>query len=118
MSPPPNHQPPSATTDPADPRVLRLEGRWTLRFANEVGDALRDLPDGVEWVDARGVQRLDTFGVLQLLRFADRRELDFERFLSACHGQIDFGEQFCVEQRSVQRSVGIVDLEPFAQRVQ
>ena len=81
MSPPPNHQPPSATTDPADPRVLRLEGRWTLRFANEVGDALRDLPDGVEWVDARGVQRLDTLGVLQLLRFADRRELDFERFL-------------------------------------
>ena len=80
MSDAPNHQPPAAAVDPRDPAVLKLSGRWTLRYANEVGDALRAAPGGVANVDARGVERIDTLGVLQLLRYADRNELDFDRF--------------------------------------
>src|SRR4051812_48537462 len=80
MSNAPNHHPPSAAVDPDDGTRLRLAGRWTLRYANEIGDVLRDAPDAIVAVDTCGVERLDTLGVLQLLRFADRRELDFHRF--------------------------------------
>ena len=76
----PNHQPPAAAVDPDNPATLRLTGRWTLRYANEIGDALRATPEGVDQVDARGVERIDTLGVLQLLRHADRRQLEFDRF--------------------------------------
>ncbi len=40
MSRAPNHHPPSASPDPGDPQVLRLGGRWTLRFATEIGEVL------------------------------------------------------------------------------
>lgn len=80
MSQAPNHHPPTAAPDPDDPRVLRLGGHWTLRFAGEVGEALRNVPPGIECIDARGVERLDSLGVLQLLRCADRRGLAFDRF--------------------------------------
>lgn len=76
----PNHAPPAAAVDPADPATLRLSGRWTLRYANEIGDALRATPEGIGCVDARGVERIDTLGVLQLLRHADRRNLAFDSF--------------------------------------
>jgi len=76
----PNHQPPSVDVDPEDATTLRLSGRWTLRYADEIGDALRKAPDGVGTVDAAGVDRLDTLGVLQLLRYADRRDLNFATF--------------------------------------
>ena len=80
MSVAPNHHPPAAAADPAEPGTLRLSGRWTLRFANEIGEALRASPDGIVRVDARAVERIDTLGVLQLLRHADRRKLDFDHF--------------------------------------
>ena len=80
MSKGPNHHPPTATVDPGEPGTLRLQGRWTLRYANELGDALRAAPEGVTQVDAGGCERLDTLGVLQLLRFAERRGLDFQGF--------------------------------------
>lgn len=76
-----NPQPPSAAVDPADAASLRLRGRWTLRHAEGVGEALRNAPEGIVVVDASGCDRLDTLGVLQLLRFAERRGLDFEAFL-------------------------------------
>ena len=75
-----NHHPPSATVDPGEPGTVRLGGRWTLRFASELGDTLRATPEGVTQVDASGCERLDTLGVLQLLRFAERRGLDFHTF--------------------------------------
>ena len=76
----PNHRPPTATVDPGNPGTLRLQGRWTLRYASELGDVLRGAPDGPSCVDASGCERLDTLGVLQLLRFAERRGLDFQAF--------------------------------------
>ncbi len=80
MSNAPNHHPPTASVDPDDGTRLRLAGRWTLRYASEIGDLLRGVPDGIAAVDACGVERLDTFGVLQLLRYADRRDIDFHQF--------------------------------------
>jgi phospholipid/cholesterol/gamma-HCH transport system permease protein len=72
--------PPSLEVDPQDGGRLRLRGRWTLRYAAALGEALREAPDGVTEVDATGVDRLDSLGVLQLLRFADRRDIAFDRF--------------------------------------
>ncbi len=80
MSVAPNHAPPAVAVDPQDPAALRLSGRWTLRYAGEIGEALRTAPDGIARVDASGVERIDTLGVLQLLRYADRNKLDFDRF--------------------------------------
>ena len=74
------NQSPRADLDPGDATRLRLSGRWTLRHANQIGEALRAAPDGVASVDASGVERLDTLGVLQLVRYARRRDLDFDRF--------------------------------------
>lgn len=59
---------------------LQLKGRWTLRYATEVSAALADAPEHAERVDVTGVDRLDSAGVLQLLRFAHRRDMDFEAF--------------------------------------
>src|SRR6476646_404358 len=52
---------------------LQLKGRWTLRYAADVGKALAGAPEQAATVDVTGVDRLDSAGVLQLLRFAHRR---------------------------------------------
>jgi phospholipid/cholesterol/gamma-HCH transport system permease protein len=72
--------PPQWSVDPEDPARLRLSGRWTLRYAHEIGESLRETPDGVRALDATGVERLDSVGVLQLLRHAHRNDLDFAEF--------------------------------------
>jgi phospholipid/cholesterol/gamma-HCH transport system permease protein len=59
---------------------LRLRGRWTLRFAARVAELLREAPQHPQQVDVSQVERLDSAGVLQLLRFARRNELDFNAF--------------------------------------
>ncbi|TDK19422.1 MlaE family lipid ABC transporter permease subunit [Luteimonas aestuarii] len=74
---PPVRKAPTAESDPQDGGRIVLRGLWTLDHASEIGAALRGAPDGVATLDASGVERLDSLGVLQLLRFADRRKLDF-----------------------------------------
>ena len=69
---------PSAEPDPQDASTLRLHGRWTLEHALAIGQALRGAPDSVGRIDATAVDRLDSVGVLQLLRYARRRELAFD----------------------------------------
>jgi phospholipid/cholesterol/gamma-HCH transport system permease protein len=59
---------------------LRLLGRWTLAYADDVGALLREASARPGIVDATGVERLDSAGVLQLLRFARRNQLDFDAF--------------------------------------
>lgn len=58
---------------------MRLSGRWTLRYATDIGEQLRGAPEGIAAVDASGVDRLDTLGVLQLLRYARRNDLAFDK---------------------------------------
>ena len=74
------HAPPEWSLDEADPARLRLSGRWTLRYAREIGERLRQAPESARVFDARGVDRLDSTGVLQLLRHARRNDLDFAAF--------------------------------------
>ena len=78
MTPPAT--PPSASADPADPARLLLQGRWTLRHTDLIGQALSQAPDQIRSIDATGVERLDTLGVLRLIRFARSHDLDFSGF--------------------------------------
>ncbi|MEO6264186.1 MAG: MlaE family lipid ABC transporter permease subunit [Luteimonas sp.] len=71
---------PSIAVDERDGVRLQLRGRWTLEHATAIGEALREAPTQVRQVDASAVERLDTIGVLQLLRFARRHDLDFDAF--------------------------------------
>jgi phospholipid/cholesterol/gamma-HCH transport system permease protein len=70
---------PSLEADAGGDGHVRLRGRWTLQYATRLTDALRGAPDNITGVDATGVDRLDSVGVLQLLRFAKRRGLAPDR---------------------------------------
>ncbi len=72
------HVAPRTDLDPRDPARLRLLGDWTLQHAETIGDLLRNAPDTVHSVDASAVDRLDTLGVLQLLRYCSRNGLSEE----------------------------------------
>lgn len=86
---PPAHIPPSAEPDSRDASVLRLGGRWSLRHAQELDGLLHAAPEGIQRVDARAVTRLDTLGVLQLLRYARAKGLDFSAFqFNPAHRQL------------------------------
>ncbi len=77
---PPAPTAPQADADRNDRTRLVLGGRWTLEHATQIGPVLQTAPEDTRTVDAAGVERLDSLGVLQLLRFADRRSLDFGGF--------------------------------------
>ena len=72
---------PHIERDPQDAAIARLSGEWTLSHALAIGDALRGLPEGVRTLDAGGVARLDSLGVLQLLRCAARQGLPDDALL-------------------------------------
>ena len=72
---------PHIERDPQDATIARLSGEWTLSHARAIGDALRGLPEGVRTLDAGGVARLDSLGVLQLLRCAARQGLPDDALL-------------------------------------
>ena len=72
--------PPTVTVDERDPTRARLLGSWTLAHATQIGEVLRNIPTDATTVDATEVVRLDSAGVLQLLRCARRRNLDFGAF--------------------------------------
>jgi phospholipid/cholesterol/gamma-HCH transport system permease protein len=74
-------RPPEFAADDRDPARLRLSGSWTLAHAAAIGTRLRAAPERIAGVDAAAVERLDALGVLQLLRFAKRRGLDFSAFV-------------------------------------
>lgn len=73
--PTPPSRTPSFEPDPADSARVRLRGDWTLPHAEAIATALREVPEGALRMDAAGIGRLDSLGVLQLLRHARRRQL-------------------------------------------
>lgn len=74
----PSQYEPSASLVASDAgAVLCLHGRWTLRYSAGLKTALRNAPAAVRAVDARECERLDTLGVLQLLRYADSRKIPY-----------------------------------------
>ncbi|GHA85532.1 ABC transporter permease [Cognatilysobacter bugurensis] len=74
----PAPQPPQTHVD--EPARLRLSGQWTLEHATAIGARLGEVPATVERIDAREVDRLDSLGVLQLMRFAHKRGLALDAF--------------------------------------
>jgi phospholipid/cholesterol/gamma-HCH transport system permease protein len=67
---------PQLVTEGSPPH-LRLSGQWTLSHAEQISQALATAPRDIAAIDASGIERLDSLGVLQLLRFARRHQLDF-----------------------------------------
>ncbi|WP_133480088.1 ABC transporter permease [Cognatilysobacter segetis] len=74
-----NPAPPALDTD-TDAGTARLSGQWTLENAVPIGDLLATAPCGLTAVDATGVARIDSLGVLQLLRWTRRCGVDFTAF--------------------------------------
>ena len=72
--------PPRIQTDDREPGRLRLTGRWTLRYATAIGECLASAPITISAIDASGVERIDSLGVLELKRFAQRRQMGLEDF--------------------------------------
>jgi len=76
----PSRNAPAVDVDPQGGGRLRLRGQWTLEHALAVGAVLRGELGSVRSVDATAVERLDSAGVLQLLRFARRQGIDYSAF--------------------------------------
>lgn len=68
-------QPPALDRDNQDPGRIRLSGSWVLDTAVAAAELLQGLPREPCRIDARGIAQLDSAGVLQLLRFANRAGL-------------------------------------------
>lgn len=66
---------PRFETDDADPSRVRLTGQWTIATALQVAERLREIPAGARAIDATGISRIDSAGVLQLLRHAARNDI-------------------------------------------
>lgn len=66
---------PRFETDDADPSRVRLAGQWTIATALQVAERLREIPAGAKIIDATGISRIDSAGVLQLLRHAARNDI-------------------------------------------
>ncbi|WP_447731240.1 MlaE family lipid ABC transporter permease subunit [Pseudoxanthomonas suwonensis] len=66
---------PGWTPAPGSAQEVRLEGDWILDHAMEIAARLREIPEGVAAVDASGVRRIDSAGVMLLARFARQRSL-------------------------------------------
>jgi phospholipid/cholesterol/gamma-HCH transport system permease protein len=100
---------PRVTADGGGDGVLRLEGDWTLANATALTDALKGAPDGSREVDATGVARLDTVGVLQLLRFARKRGLadDALRFADDHHALVAAIEDVADDRPRGRREYGV-----------
>ncbi|MGV8932632.1 MAG: MlaE family ABC transporter permease [Luteimonas sp.] len=76
----PSHNAPGIDADPQLGGRWRLRGQWSLEYARAMGEVLDgDLGD-VQSIDASAVERLDSAGVLLLLRFARRRGIDYATF--------------------------------------
>lgn len=71
---------PAIHVDDAGGARLRLSGEWTIEHATALTESLAGAPCAPTGVDATGVLRMDTLGVLQLLRFSRRCGVDFAVF--------------------------------------
>ena len=72
---------PSFSADDTDSSRIRLAGQWTLATALQVAEQLRQVPKDTKAIDATGISRIDSAGVLQLLRHASRNDLAADALL-------------------------------------
>lgn len=101
---------PRTAYDAADATRLRLSGDWTLEHAEAIGALLRESAEDVRAVDASEVSRLDSLGVLQLLRYASRRGLPDEalRFRADHQALVQAIEDVRDERPKLKREYGFL----------
>ena len=66
---------PEIVPDPTQPGRQLLRGDWVIDNALSLAEVLRNLPSDTTALDARGIGRIDSLGVLQLLRHCTRCRL-------------------------------------------
>jgi len=66
---------PQLEQDASQAGHVRLSGQWTLAHALQVAKVLEAAPSPLRHIDASRITRLDSSGVLQLLRLARRHQL-------------------------------------------
>ncbi len=105
-----NVQPPQLAHDPQDPSRALLSGSWVLATAIPGAELLATLPDSVRELDARGIDRLDSAGALQLLRFAARAGLgdDGLRFRDSHQALICTIEELADDRPKPKRDFGFL----------
>jgi phospholipid/cholesterol/gamma-HCH transport system permease protein len=101
---------PRFETDDSDPSRVRLAGQWTLATAMQVAERLREIPDSTMEVDATGISRIDSAGVLQLLRYANRRGMSMQdmRFRDEHQALVSTIEDVADERPKGKRDYGFV----------
>lgn len=101
---------PQVHIDPADPARARLSGQWTLAQALAVAEALRAVPEQVDRIDASGIERIDSAGVLQLLRYGTRRGIPFEnlQFRDEHRALVDTIEDVADDRPPKKRDFGVL----------
>ncbi len=72
---------PEVRIDPAEPTRARLLGNWTLSSALDVGMQLQRIPANAQTLDASGIDRIDSAGVLALLRHANHHNIPLENLV-------------------------------------
>ncbi|MEO5565599.1 MAG: ABC transporter permease, partial [Luteimonas sp.] len=87
---------------------LQLQVSWTLAHATAIAYALRAAPSATGGIDATRVDRLDSLGVLQLLRHARRIGLEFDaiRFREDHHALVSAIEDVADERPRRKREYG------------
>lgn len=66
-------------SDPDRPERLRLSGGWFLDQAGLLGDRIERVSGPVSGIDATAIERLDSAGVLMLIKLAERLKLGPDR---------------------------------------
>ena len=102
--------PPPNCVLPADADgLLRLSGNWTLATALRSGEILHAQTGAVTGIDARGIDRLDSAGVLLLLRYAHKLGLpdDALQFRADHQALVCTIEEVADERPKPQRDFGV-----------
>ena len=102
-------RPPHCAMAPNADGQIRLSGSWTLSSALHSAEVLRALDPPPRVLDARGIEQLDSAGVLQLLRFAHRLGLadDALLFRDEHRALVSTIEEVADERPKPQRDYGV-----------
>lgn len=89
---------------------IRLGGRWTLDHADEIIALLEFASPTLKYLDARKVEEIDSFGVMALRRFVNKRKLELDDVLwhrehSALAEVID---EVADERPKLKREIGLI----------
>ncbi|WP_313317095.1 MlaE family lipid ABC transporter permease subunit [Stenotrophomonas sp.] len=102
--------PPECALDPGAEGQLRLSGSWTLSTALRSMEILKAQAGGVTSIDARGIDQLDSAGVMLLLRYASKAGLaeDALQFRDEHRALVCTIDEVADERPKPQRDYGVL----------